>query len=146
MVDSIVYDELTLKNLEDAYSEAMKTPESRCKGALFGKIPFETVEGEKLKRCKERLSTPYAIVLKLIEMSKPYQGVPAECVKEILDSLKVEFEHFDVGVGECGEGDFITLARELIRGVENAIFEHPCGVIDRLLARAYSLLVIYINN
>lgn len=146
MVDGMLYDEETLKNLEEGYIDAMKSPESRCKGALFGKIPFVTEEGEGVKRCKDALKEPYAIVLKLIEMSKPYQGVPAECVKEILGSLKAEFERFGVACGKGRDGDFIMLARELLKGVEKAILHHPCGVIDRILARCCCILTIYLNN
>ena len=142
----MIYDENTLDTLSKAYDQALKDPTNICRGALYGKPPFYTVEGERVTNCKRLLGVSYGIVVELGKMSEPYSGVVADCVKDILERLKKEFIDFGVGIKPSESGDFIPLARRLVDSVENAIYEHPCGVCDRILARAYTLLSLYLNN
>lgn len=140
------YDEETLKKLSEAYDEALKTPRSRCMGALYKKAPFTTEEEEKLKRLKELLSKPHGIVKLLIKMTEPYEGVASECAMALLRGIQSELQGFGVNALKVEKGDFIGLTKTLLFEVEKAIFVHPCGVLDRLLSRITALLCIYLNN
>ena len=142
----MVYDENTLDKLSKAYDQALKDPTNICRGAIYGKPPFNTVEGERVTNCKRLLSVSYGIVTELLKMSEPYSGIVADCVKDILNYLVKEFLDFGVEIASCESGDFVPLARRLVDSVEKAIYEYPCGVCDRILARACTLLSLYLNN
>ena len=142
----MVYDEETLKRLSQAYDEALSSPHAKIKGALFGKPPFKVVEGDGLKKAKQILIEAHGYVKTLIEMTKPYKGVPADIAKQLLSCIDNEMTKLDIGIKEVDRGDFVTLTREILTGVEKAILVHPCGFLDRLLSRVSALLCIYLNN
>lgn len=141
-----MYDEETLEKLNKAYDEALRAREGRTKGALYGRPPFVLKECDELKECKKRLSVGYGIALELADMTKPYEGVVADSVKVVLGYIISEFERFKVERTNSPKGDFVTLAVLLVEEIERANYTYPCGVVDRLLARALTLLNLYVNN
>lgn len=145
-----LFDEKVYDEMEKGYEEERKRSRNGFNRAMLGVLPFSLQEGEDIKLARKLLSECSWINGELKRRVRPYSGVVADTVREILDANAEVFANFGIkdgkDIGEKGGEYFVSMSKEYIKRVEQAYLLWKKSEIALLTVRGYALLNLFITG
>jgi len=145
-----LFDEKVYDEMQKGYDEERNTARNGFDRAMLGVLPFALQEGEDIKLARKLLAECAWINGELKRRVRPYSGIVADTVRELLDvntecmlSLGIE-KGREVGINQ-GEY-FVTMTKEYVKRVERAYLLWKKSEIVLLLVRCYTLLNLFITG
>lgn len=143
-----LFDEKTYEKMREDYEEAKNTPRDGFRRAMLGAMPIRLDESEKKRRAIALLAYCKNINAEVIKRVEPYDGVAPREVKKLLQKNSDDLSKLVDVEGRCYEeaDDFIKSTGEMITLLEEVIDIYPIKEAQKILARTYTVLALFISG